>query len=70
MEIASIDDAYSLLYSQLIKKNNKSKQLLEKSGADYIINTLDELPNVINDINRRNLYYINTHTRLNKRIIL
>ena len=32
MEIASIDDAYSLLYSQLIKKNNKSKQLLENQG--------------------------------------
>jgi len=34
-------------------KLGKSRETLLRSGAHYVIDTLDELPDVIGDINRR-----------------
>lgn len=38
-------------YYQLRDRINKCRQILAVSGAHYVINTLEELPNVIDDIN-------------------
>ena len=58
MEIASIEDAYNPPESILDSKLLKSKDILLRSGADYVIDTLDELPYVITDINEKNSIYI------------
>jgi phosphonoacetaldehyde hydrolase len=38
-------------YYQLRDRINKSRKILESSGAHYVINTLAELPSIIDDIN-------------------
>ena len=58
MEISTIEDAYNLHDEELYKKLLISKDILLNSGADYVINTLDELPWVIDDINSKNSIYL------------
>ena len=45
------DNDYSYNYYQLRNKINKCRQIMASSGAHYVINTLYELNNVIDDIN-------------------
>jgi len=42
---------YSDNYYQLFKKINSSKQILEKSGAHYVVRNLGEIIKIIEDIN-------------------
>ena len=53
MNIYTIDDAYSLELHELQDNLKRSRKRLVESGADYVIDTLDELPNVIRDINMK-----------------
>jgi len=43
---------YSLNYHDQKEKLKKSREILEKSGAHYVIDTLEELPGIIEHINR------------------
>jgi len=54
MNIATIEDAYGLHIYELQNQLKKSREILYDSGADFVIDTLDELPQVIENIN--NIY--------------
>tara|TARA_B100001115_G_C15672837_1_gene324991 strand:- start:318 stop:671 length:354 start_codon:yes stop_codon:yes gene_type:complete len=45
------DNNYTENYYQLRERINKCRQIMASSGAHYVINTLYELQNVIDDIN-------------------
>lgn len=51
MDIKSIDEAKDLSIDEQKGKLKKSKEILSSSHADYVIETLDELPTIINIIN-------------------
>ena len=51
MNISSIEDAYGLHIYELQDKLKQSRETLYGGGADFVINTLDELPQVIEHIN-------------------
>jgi len=51
MGIQSIDDAYGFTDEELIYRLEESRKILENAGADFVIDTLDDLPKVIEAIN-------------------
>ena len=51
MNIANIEDAYGLHIYELQNQLKKSREILYNGGADFVIDTLDELPQVIENIN-------------------
>lgn len=51
MKISSIEDAYGLHIYELQNQLKKSREILYEGGADFVIDTLDELPRVIEYIN-------------------
>lgn len=53
MDIDNLDDGIKLTKKELDYKLDKSREILSKSGAHYVIDTLEELPNIIEDINLR-----------------
>ena len=53
MKIQTIEEAYNLELYQLQENFKKCKETLIATGADYVIDTLDELPNVIRNINMK-----------------
>ena len=62
MDIYNIHDAYNLQSYELKDKIKESKKLLKDAGADFVIETLKELPYIINKINNnsKSLIYYNT----------
>lgn len=60
MKIKSINEAEHISREELNLKNEASRYILLGSGADYVINNLNELPVVINKINsNKKDYFIN-----------
>ena len=51
MNIATIEDAYGLHIYEMQDRLQHSRNVLYDSGADFVIDTLDELPQVIENIN-------------------
>ena len=53
MNIMNISDAYEFdeTYPEIHDKLKHSRNVLREAGADYVIDTLDELPRVIESIN-------------------
>ena len=51
MNIYDISEAYSLRSRELQSNLDNSCNTLEKAGADFVINTLDELPTIIQHLN-------------------
>jgi len=51
MNIYGISEAYSLPSQELQSNLDNSRNTLEKAGADFVINTLDELPTIIEHLN-------------------
>jgi len=51
MNLQSIDDAYGLSIHDVQDKLRYSRTVLEEAGADFVIDTLDDLPKVIETIN-------------------
>ena len=51
MNIMNINDAYDFDLKDIQDQLKESRKVLNDSGADYVIDTLDELPSVIEDIN-------------------
>ena len=57
MGIKSFDEILELDKRTIIQKNKESRKILLQSGADFVIDTLDELPNIIDIINGRKILY-------------
>ncbi len=53
MDVNSLEEAEALTEEEISYKLARSREILEKSGAHYVIDTLDELPEVVKDINLR-----------------
>tara|TARA_Y100000996_G_scaffold401441_1_gene372385 strand:- start:1222 stop:2040 length:819 start_codon:yes stop_codon:yes gene_type:complete len=58
MHVKSLIEADNLSQEELDSKLIESTNILLNSGADYVIDTLDELPKVIDDINEINSIYL------------
>ena len=50
MNLMNINDAYGYDLKDIQKQLKESRNVLKESGADYVIDTLDELPRIIEDI--------------------
>ena len=57
MGIYNLSDAFKKKDIELKSNLKKSREVLESSGAHYVINTLDELPNLIKILNLKNNNY-------------
>jgi len=53
MNIDSFEHEKKLTSEEIQLRLNQVRDKLKNAGADYVINTLDELPGVIEDINKR-----------------
>ncbi len=53
MDVDSLEDAENLREEDIKYKLSRCQDILKKSGAHYVIDTLDELPAIIKDINDR-----------------
>ena len=51
MKMNSLEEAENLNCLEMKKKLIESRKILEKSDSNYILNTLDDLPEIINQIN-------------------
>ena len=53
MDIDSLEHAESLSEAEMQRRLASTREILRKTGAHYVIDTLDELPAVIDDVNAR-----------------
>ena len=53
MDIDSMEHLKSLSEAEIERRLNVSREILRKSGAHYVIDTFDQLPAVIADVNER-----------------
>jgi phosphonoacetaldehyde hydrolase len=53
MDIDSLEQAESLSAAEVERRHEKTKDILRKAGAHYVIDSLADLPGVVEDINTR-----------------
>ena len=53
MDIDSLEHERELTHIELDDRNQKTRVILAEAGAHYVIDTVNELPRVINDINNK-----------------
>jgi len=53
MDMDTLEEAQSLSKDEIQRRLVKTRDILQKSGAHYVINTFDELPGVVEEINLR-----------------
>ena len=53
MDIDSLDHVESLPESEIQRRLAVTREILQKTGAHYVIDTFDQLPDVIEDVNLR-----------------
>jgi phosphonoacetaldehyde hydrolase len=53
MDIDSLEHLDSLPEHEIQRRLVKTREILQKAGAHYVIDTFDQLPDVIDDINQR-----------------
>jgi len=53
MNINTLDEPDSLSAEELERRLRASREILRKSGAHYVIDSFDELPGVVDDVNGR-----------------
>ena len=53
MDMDTLEEAQSLPKDEIQRRLVKTRDILQKSGAHYVINTFDELPGVVEEINLR-----------------
>jgi phosphonoacetaldehyde hydrolase len=53
MNIDSLDEAATLSEEEIERRVARARGMLEKAGAHYVVDSLAELPEVIEDINAR-----------------
>jgi len=53
MDISTLAEAKKMAKAEIQRRNNLTKEILQKAGAHYVIDSIAELPKVIDDINQR-----------------
>jgi len=53
MDIDSMEHLKSLSEAEIERRLNATREILRKSGAHYVIDTFDQLPEVVADVNER-----------------
>lgn len=53
MNINSLAEAKKMPKKEIARRNEMTKEILQKAGAHYVVNSIAELPKVIDDINAR-----------------
>ena len=53
MDMDTLEEAQSLPKDEIQRRLVKTRDILQKAGAHYVINTFDELPEVVEEINLR-----------------
>ncbi len=53
MDINSLDEADRLPAAEIERRHEKTRDILRKAGAHYVIDSVADLPPVIDDINAR-----------------
>jgi len=53
MDMDTLEEAQSLSKDEIQRRLVKTRDILQKAGAHYVINTFDELPGVVEEINLR-----------------
>ena len=53
MDINSLEEAESILEQEVQRRLANTREILQKAGAHYVIDTFDELPQVVEDVNQR-----------------
>ena len=53
MNINSLAEAKKMPKKEIARRNNLTKEILQQAGAHYVIDSIAELPKVIDDINKR-----------------
>ena len=53
MDIDSLEQVENLPENEIQRRLAATREILQKAGAHYVIDTFDQLPKVIDDINLR-----------------
>ena len=53
MDINSLEEAESIPEQEVQRRLANTREILQKAGAHYVIDTFDELPQVVEDVNQR-----------------
>jgi len=53
MNINSLAEAKKMSKKEIARRNGLTKEILQKAGAHYVVDSIAELPKVIDDINKR-----------------
>ena len=53
MDINSLEEAQSIPEQEVQRRLANTREILQKAGAHYVIDTFDELPQVVEDVNQR-----------------
>ena len=53
MDINSLEEAESILEQEVQRRLANTREILQKAGAHYVIDTFDELPQVVEKVNQR-----------------
>ena len=53
MDINSLEEAESIPDQEIQRRLANTREILQKAGAHYVIDTFDELPQVVEDVNQR-----------------
>lgn len=53
MDINSLEEAKSIPEQEVQRRLANTREILQKAGAHYVIDTFDELPQVVEDVNQR-----------------
>ncbi|MDP7463571.1 MAG: phosphonoacetaldehyde hydrolase, partial [SAR324 cluster bacterium] len=53
MDVDSLEQAEALSEEEIQRRLELTREILRKAGAHYVIDTFDELPAVVKDINTR-----------------
>ena len=53
MNINSLAEAKKMPKKEIARRNNLTKEILQQAGAHYVVDSIAELPKVIDDINKR-----------------
>ena len=53
MDINSLEESESIPEQEIQRRLANTREILQKAGAHYVIDTFDELPQVVEDVNQR-----------------
>ena len=53
MDINSLEEAESIPEQEIQRRLANTREILQKAGAHYVIDTFDALPQVVEDVNQR-----------------